>query len=316
MHASSYCNLTWAISHLVITCLLTLISLYLIILFIIKYMLSSNNLTIFMLLLLSIFALDTFAFLVWTMYHQDIYCIAALPEHEQYHHYHETVFLALYWTQTYLVPVLFYLRLRKVFNHGILQLSKCTHYIYASLFVCIAICIPIIFFLWKYEPLNAIQMATILFCATCFISIVLNASLTIVLAAKLLILHKTDHNESDNDKESESLRFISLVTKTTILVFFSSLATIVNIICVMIRNETYTIHIHWIVRYSFAVDIFTNFFCIILSFSWLDKCYQIICKPMNNGCRIYCEKISSLSFISRIDPQYNTNDVSVPMPCA
>eukprot|EP01083_Nonionella_stella_P096973 272609_1 len=307
-YMSTNCNLTWAISNLITTFLLTLLSLCLVISFIQKYIISKGNLTSFMLLLLSIFTLVTFTFLLWTMY-QDIYCFA-LPTHAQYHNYHQTVFLALYWTQTYLVSVLFYLRLRNVFKRGVLKLSKCTHYIYLSLFICIAILIPIVFFLWKYKPIKAIESAIVLFVVTCLTIIGLNISLTILFATKLLILHKHDH--ADIESESESLQFISLVMKTTILVFFSSIATVVNIICVVIRTVALTEPVHWVVRYSFVVDVFTNVLCVTLSYSLLDKYYHIICKPMTNGCRWYCEWISNTSFIKRIETQCNTNDAPGP----
>eukprot|EP01083_Nonionella_stella_P173400 597998_1 len=305
-HMEHACNLTWSISHLTVSIILTIISLPLVISFVQQYITSKYKLAICMLSLICIFTLETFSILLFMAY-QDIYCIG-IPDHAQYHEYHQVALIAMYFVQMYSVCLLFYLRLYNVFKNGSRKLSKCTHIIYTTLFIYIAASAPVIFVLWKWKPIKSIGNATIFFAITASIVIALNISVAVVFASKLLILHKMDHSE-DRD---ESLQFISAVTKTTILIMFSSIATVIHVICVVVRGFAYSETIHWIMRYSLSFDVFTNFFCVALSHKLLDKYYQIMCGSMHHKCKMCCHRMSQsdtpmiiIEHVSKHHPQAN-----------
>eukprot|EP01083_Nonionella_stella_P089268 249049_1 len=109
---SEECNTIWSISHLVITSILMLIALPLLMSFIKRYVSSDKKLNISLLLILSLFTFETFCTFLFAMY-QDIYCVDILPSYAQYDtlEFSQAILVAVYWTQSYFVSLLFYIRL-------------------------------------------------------------------------------------------------------------------------------------------------------------------------------------------------------------
>eukprot|EP01083_Nonionella_stella_P280795 955315_1 len=303
-YMSEECNTIWSISHLVITSILMLIALPLLISFIKRYISSDKKLNISLLLILSLFTFETFCAFLFAMY-QDIYCVDILPSYAQYDtlEFSQAILVAVYWTQSYFVSLLFYIRLYNVFKGGRHRLSKCTTTIYILAFVCVGVCVPVYFVLWKCT--NHRLIACGVFVITSFCLIALNISLVTAFATRLLIFHQIDHS----DAKDESSQFLSIVTKITLLVIVSCISTMLSTVFVIVRVIYYSESIHWVTRYLFAVDMFTNLLCVALSYTYLDGHYRFMCKWLDNLCKAYCDQIASVKVASHVKNK-STN------PCA
>ena len=115
----------------------------------------------------------------------------------------------------------------------------------------------------------------------------------------LVFLYKLRQLHDIGDGEDQSI--IALINKTTLLAAISIISNILAPISVLIRYK-YNLHfIDFISNCLVTTDIYTNFGCIVLSYTLYDPLYQVLCKCS------YCCK-----YLEKLHSKENNDDNAVP----
>ena len=129
-----------------------------------------------------------------------------------------------------------------------------------------------------------------------------------VFVQKLFQVYKMDNNNLDED-------LIRIITKTTILTLFSIcftiIANIVGQITAPWEEKDDDIAIFLLTRGLFAMDVFTNFICFVLTYQSFDKYYSIFCGFCHSKCRTMCQCIDIGGRRGRELHRMQTNTASV-----
>ena len=184
---------------------------------------------------------------------------------------------ALYAIQSFILLIIFFERLDIVFNGTSFVVSKCTKNIYKFLFISTPILVVIAICLFQYTLIFSILAGVVL-----LLFIGLMISLVILFIIKLVNVYKSS-GMSENTGADKSV--VSAITKTTILTTISVSMTLVNAIVAIWRLNTDNIYIIWFQNYFVLLDVYTNFLCVILSYTAFVKYYQTLCKCMDIKCR-------------------------------
>eukprot|EP01084_Bolivina_argentea_P027406 50948_1 len=201
------------------------------------------------------------------------------------------LWIGMYCTQLYCLSLIFFLRIYHIFKTSIYKLSNKTFKCYISMFILLAILFFCTFILWNgtNRIVTAIMLGLLI-----FNMVFLNVSLLILFVYKLLLVHRTEtvENELENNGPNS---FITVITKTTLLMAMSCCVTLINVIINVIKTFYWerNSNILWIGRYAFLCDIVTNFLCVILSYKHMDGYYRIICKIPNILSYACCNRIAN-----------------------
>ena len=114
------------------------------------------------------------------------------------------------------------------------------------------------------------------------------------LSISILYIHKLYVSFQSS---TEHLELLSMIIKTSILNFMTMLVTLLSAICFIFWTES--IYLEFLAELSMAIDAFTNFLCVILSYKYYEKVYFTLCGCLHWKCNDSCTKprdqIGSLS---------------------
>eukprot|EP01084_Bolivina_argentea_P157555 274536_1 len=204
--------------------------------------------------------------------------------------YLSPLYVTIYCIQSYLLLLLLFFRLYFVFCGTIYGLSKLTLKIYTILF-CL---LPFFFSIAVYQigiegRWNNPLMVTIIIIGYIYI-IIFASTISILFIHKLLIMARSINANNDS--------LIIVVTKTSILSFISSFMTIIPPLVLMVifikgsdsiyyQTTTQQYIVRFIIDILFAIDVFTNFICIVLSYKFFNHSYLVICGNLDAKCKEY-----------------------------
>eukprot|EP01084_Bolivina_argentea_P296707 511039_1 len=201
--------------------------------------------------------------------------------HDTLIQFHETLqwFAITYFIQLYLLWVILFKRLSIVFAPTVYALSKATLTIFHTIFI-IAPTMLIAFIIFhltsnKYEHIHSIVNVTLILFIM-FMCIIFPLILSGLFIYKLMKLFK----DRANDYESVNNRLIVAMTKNTnlsVISISSSLLTTISFVTLVSIAS-------WMV----LLDVFINFMCIMLSYSWFQNIYLSMCKPIDKQWKKCC----------------------------
>ena len=205
------------------------------------------------------------------------------------------IFASFYGIQHYLLLIALAVRLYFIFKKTPMELSKIQikiFIIFSSLIFISCILIPLLFKILN-NKIFIISMIILI--------IIIISAMIILILSFIFKLHKL---HEIGDKEDQSI--ISLINKTTLLASISIISNILAPISVIIRYKYNLNFINFISNSLVTLDIYTNFSCIVLSYTLYDPLYKIICKC--SKCRKSKEKQRSISRKNTIPSTTNPND--------
>ena len=113
-------------------------------------------------------------------------------------------------------------------------------------------------------------------------------SLTILFIKKLLSVHSGTENANSNSDN----RILKTVTKTIILQITSSITQFILPLFLSIpySNNEVLFYSLYQVDIGIFLDGYTNFLCIVMSYSFFNPLYSKLCGCIDKKCRICCTK--------------------------
>eukprot|EP01083_Nonionella_stella_P143980 448573_1 len=215
------------------------------------------------------------------------------------------LWLALFAIQSYLLLLIFYIKLKKVFMKSPLRLSKNTNRAYTVMFIalpCGAVIGIGVFFVHPTVFVWIEIMFLLLFAA-------LMISLVVLFIYKLVQVYKrAAASEKDED-------LVAVITQTTLLATISIFLTIVNAINTAMYSAVDNIVYQWICHYIVLFDIITNFICVIIGFKIFKQTYYALCFHLDTHCRSCCRHIvldQSPKTLRRMEMVNHTTDTLPP----
>ena len=203
---------------------------------------------------------------------------------------HWIYFIISYSIQTYFLWLILFLRLKFVFQGSIFKLSKLTVRIHIIIFIFIPIGAPCLFLILSY--IQSTLIYTILLLIIFVFIIIFSMSLSILFIYKLLNVFKI--NQKHNSK------LLQTISKSTILAIISLSLTFLTPITMLLcfyaihhsqnenKNGERTLSME-IATSILAViclfDVFSNYFCILLSYNCFDGLYRKVCGKFDKKCR-------------------------------
>lgn len=111
--------------------------------------------------------------------------------------------------------------------------------------------------------------------------------LTILFIRKLITVYKnTERSLADHDKDTvQDNSFVKPITKLTVLLSLSIISTILNMIGITQRAFIKTELSRFVVHTLAAIDLYSNFVNVMLTYNVFDKYYYTICGSVDNLCR-------------------------------
>eukprot|EP01083_Nonionella_stella_P070122 187440_1 len=199
--------------------------------------------------------------------------------------------LIFYGIQTYLLGILFFYRLVRVFQRTRLRVTKATQTIYKTSFIVLPtyFFLVAIFFVAIVMPLRLDVshpwLPSILFGLAISSFVLLSASLMALFVIKL--------TQSYRGMSDQAL--ISAITKLTVLNTISITITLVDgFVTVFFFGLSDSKYFHWIdiaSDYFSVLDTFTNFCCILLSYQSFKMYYWKVCLCCDSGCNVCISKM-------------------------
>ena len=190
----------------------------------------------------------------------------------------------LYQIQCILVLLILFIKLESVFKGTRFALSVRTKQIYWTLSISAWLIVTILFFLPSLGQSIHSFINSILVIMATLIYLFLVIWLNILFAYKLYKLNKMDDN-IHNNVEKNKLLYKSIKTMTltivTTLQFF--LFIMVYFIHIMLFHGSLIMRL--IRLFVFISDLYTNFWCIFLSFAYYETLYIKICGCYHNLCK-------------------------------
>ena len=185
----------------------------------------------------------------------------------------------LFVIQTLLLLAILFMRLYVVFKGTMYALSSVTIKLYWIIY---SLCI--LFFIVagiSFVNLSQTIIGSIIV-AFAFLLIIIMVSVLIA-----LFLYKMAQVYKSVDTENSNPALIAIITKTNLLAIISIVSTLITAIFVTLETSIWSnsIPVFMISRLLVINDVFTNFWCIILSSSIFNNWYLKICKC----CHLRCE---------------------------
>ena len=188
----------------------------------------------------------------------------------------DTMYLGMFALSSYILIIIFFFRINKVFGETPLCLSKYTKYTIYSFIIALPIYIIVALIVYTFciNCVHFILYLVVIFLLT-YIGILI--SLVILFIYKLIQVY---NNNTDNNA------LLSAITKMTILVSISVFVTFIHAIGNIFYFQFNDIYTKWITTAITMTDIYTNFICVIFCFGIFRNYYSIICKCCDTKCKI------------------------------
>eukprot|EP01084_Bolivina_argentea_P238629 400888_1 len=219
----------------------------------------------------------------------------------------QQIFGPAYGAQTYLILIIFFNRLSRVFGDTMFQLSRNTIRFYYISFIGLLIYIAFLSALMHILPLT-IYLILIGIWGICFLGLLI--SLVALFIAKLFTVYK---NASICDTS-----LVSTITTATLLTVISVGMTFVTLASMSIyyaniNDDKYFNLLGWTLNNMVLADCYANFLCVILGYTPFKPYYKILCKCLDGLFRKCWIKIVAKSIGNEkhlVDiVQMNTNSV-------
>ena len=184
----------------------------------------------------------------------------------------------LYGIQTELLLAIFFMRLYFIFDETVFALSKATIRIYWIIY-----CLCTLLWVAAAIAFSNFSHRSI---ASVIIGIAFSMSLITISILIILFLYKMTQVYTSVDLENSDPTYIGVITKTSILASISTTLSLLNAIVIILEvlPSTRSIHIIFISKLFNVYDVFTNFWCVILSFSDYADWYLKICRGCDSRC--------------------------------
>ena len=185
-----------------------------------------------------------------------------------------------YVIQTLLLLAILFMRLYFIFAETTFALSQATvgiYWIIYSLCTLLFIAAAIAFANFSQRSIASVIIGS------AFLMLIIMMSILII-----LFLYKMTqvYTGVDHMHQNSNPALIRIITKTSILASISITLSLLNAIAVILEvlPSTASIHIIFISKLFNVYDVFTNFWCVILSFSGYNNWYLKICKGCDSKC--------------------------------
>ena len=194
----------------------------------------------------------------------------------------KTLFIATYSIQAYTLCIIWFIRLKNVFNGGSFQLKKCTVYFFYICFIIGGItAIPALFDQWKnISFLLYLLISSIATIAWLFVFI----SLTVVFINKLLVTFRNIKSTTIKDDAF----FVKILIKVSLLTFMSLIITLIVPVSILLKQRIVSYFTKYIANFICLIDIYTNLLCVMLSYRLNEKYYNILCGCLHKCLRNKC----------------------------
>ena len=192
-----------------------------------------------------------------------------------------------YAIQTLLLDGILFARLYYVFEETLFSLSKTTirlYWIFYSIMCLVFISAAIAVGNYR-ETIPGIILA-----GSAFLMLI---SAVIILISLFLYKMTQVYKFIHTNKGKANPALLKIITKTSTLAIISVLATLLDSIGIMIVPFARTIHCEFMANLLFTFDLFTNFWCIILSYHWYHEWYIKMCGGLDRKCTKCWHKIVS-----------------------
>eukprot|EP01083_Nonionella_stella_P095409 267862_1 len=176
------------------------------------------------------------------------------------------MFSIFYSVQYYMLLVSLFLRLKETFHGSIYELSECTVKTFKFLFTFNPLFMTITSVILAFNMIIGIALFSILFV------IAFGMTTTIV----WLYVYKLSKVYKNVDADEH---YVDIITKLTILLVFCILGTFIAPIPVTLHfmASPMDAYAFWTVHSMLSLDIYMNFICIVLSYSYFNPYYLKLC---------------------------------------
>ena len=189
------------------------------------------------------------------------------------------IFICYYGLQLYLLWLVMFIKLYYVFKESVYQLSLCTLRFFIILFIILPTALGINLFLFTMANPETEIYHRYLFIMYGIIAL-FSLILTYLFVYKLYKIYRDSNQQSKMDPNDT---FLSIMSKTTILtftsIFFTMLVPLILVIFETFKAEPDHTHDfkYGILTVIGIFDVYTNFLCVMLSYSILDNVYKKWC---------------------------------------
>ena len=199
----------------------------------------------------------------------------------------------LYCIQTYCLWIILFLRLYFVFIDSIYTLHKCTIYIFGFVFILMPF-----FAVSLFLPFIMVSIRWILSFVTFSITIFISLGISLLFLCKLQIVYKSMINCVTHNDE-----LLSIITKNTILVIISITFSLINFTQLLLTAMQWDQLVVNIRNFTFLLDAYTNFICIMLTYKLFESHYQFLCGRLDKNCQKCCQFCGKINNKNQITKQ-------------
>ena len=185
------------------------------------------------------------------------------------------IYYGMFGVQSFSLIVIFFDRIKRVFDKTPFQLSKCTKYSFQFILIGLPPYLFMILIGYSLCTQNC-YIWVYLMTSSLLIYIILLILLVILFIYKLIQVYNNEHN---NDV------LIGAITKMTILASLSVIITFLDAISTILYFRLNDIYSEWTSIFISLIDLYTNFICIIFSYKIFKPFYHILCKCLDSKCR-------------------------------
>lgn len=111
--------------------------------------------------------------------------------------------------------------------------------------------------------------------------------ISLCLSISMLYIHKL-HASFNGNFNTKHLKLAPVIVKTSILNFMTMFVTLLNAICLIFRADS--IYMEYLSELFMAIDVFTNFLCVVLSYKHYERFYFLLCGCLDNKCTNFCSR--------------------------
>jgi len=204
------------------------------------------------------------------------------------------IFGFTYTLQISLVLIILFLRVYFIFKTSAYALSKLTICIFMITFISLPPIVGVVEF-WYHTSHHSDESSIAL--AICyFINILIMTSLLILFIHKLFTIY--GHLPAIQDiKQSDTHRsLMRVITRTVVLTSISVIFTFIASIGFITINKLNKLGL-MIVAVLVIIDVYTNFVCILLSYTYFNDYYDKLCGKFDLFCGEICNKITGASLM-------------------
>ena len=199
------------------------------------------------------------------------------------------IILFIYGFQMFFLDLVIFLRICFIFNasKSFFALSKITLFIYKFMFILqimFIVSVPVLYLINDKKRIAFLPVMGLI-----FISILLNASMTILFVYKLCkikaLAQQKDDSEFNNNIAKNSL--------LTLISFCSTMLTLISFTMVSRIDPNSRLVIDFSIL-CLSADCYTNFSAIALTFNYFNKYYDTMCGCLDKQCKSCCHLSSNI----------------------